>query len=169
MLSTLSVVAALGAMVQSISLSSAWNDDYRAARELGLQHHRPLAVFLGKGAFDWKQITREGQTNAGVQKLLAERYVRVYIDTDTAYGRELATSLGLAGSRGLVISDRTGDVMAFRHDGDLAAWEVAQRLARYSDPDLTVRTTESLAPPPAPVTQAVYQSYAPAFGGVCRT
>ena len=87
---------------------------------------------------------REGQADAGVQKLLAERYVRVYLDADTEAGRQLAATLGVSGQHGLVISDRSGGVMAFRHDGDLPAQDLARRLEKYADPDLTVKTTETV-------------------------
>jgi hypothetical protein len=44
---------------------------------------------------------------------------------------------------GLVISDRSGKIQAYHHDGGLAASDLAAKLERFADPDLEVQSTES--------------------------
>jgi len=167
MYSSFALMAVAGALLNNVSLSTAWVNDYRVGRELGQQQQKPLVVFVGQGGFDWKQITQEGQPDGQVQKLLAERYVRVYMDSRTEYGRKVADAIGVSGGRGLVISDRQGGMMAFRHTGELSAQDLARRLERYADPNLAVQTTETVNPP-APAAGSVPYYY-PSFGGACRT
>jgi hypothetical protein len=144
-----------------------WELDYRAARQLSEKKQRPLAVFLGSGAVNWQQITREGAYDAEVQKLLLQQYIRVYVDVKTDYGRKLAEMFGLNEDHGLFISDRTGGYMAFRHDGTASAKDLVRHLNRYSDPDHIVVTTETdRRTLIAPMTTANYQNI---FGQQCLT
>jgi len=165
MYSSIALLAMTACSLANIPVTPAWERDYSSARQVGGKAQKPLVVFFGSGTVNWRQITREGKPDADIFKLLSEQYIRLYVNGETAEGRSLAKAFGLNGARGLVISDRTGDLQAFRYDGDLAAQDLARCLARYGSPNHVVSTTEGNVAPPAPVT------YQPAFGsvGVCRT
>jgi hypothetical protein len=64
---------------------------------------------------------------------------------------------------GVVISNRTGEVQAFRRAGEVPAGELAKELVNHADDSYVAR---KLAPPPAaaPV-QPVYQPIYGGFGG----
>jgi hypothetical protein len=141
---TMMVLAATSPEIGSKSLR--WENDYRQARSVAISAEKPLAVFVGKGADGWKKIVRNGQLDADSQKSLAERYVIVYVNQDTNAGRKTAEAFELSGKQGLVISDRTGKLQAFRLEGDLTCSDLSQRLTRYSDPTFVTVTTETNAP-----------------------
>ena len=162
--SSIALLALWGALVPQVNrLSLNWEQDYRQARATGVRVQKPLAVFVGTGADGWKQLLREGNLDAELRKTLVDRYVPVYINQDTDDGKQMAELFGLSGKHGLIISDRSGGAMAFRHDGDLTAKDLARHLTRFSDPDHVVTTTEygggAPAPAPAPTSAGViYQN-----------
>jgi hypothetical protein len=117
-----------------------WQENYTAARKMGREEHKPLAVVIGSGAKGWEKISKDKLT-ADVQKLLAESYVCVYIDASTAKGESLAKAFSL--SQGLVISTRDGEEQAFRHSGQISSSELEVSLKRYST-DFISTTTETL-------------------------
>jgi hypothetical protein len=135
-----------------------WEQDYRQARTVGSRLQKPLAVFVGKGADGWKQLVREGTLDAAVRKTLAERFVPVYINQDLEAGQQMAEAFGLSGKLGLIISDRSGDVMAFRHEGNLDGKDLARHLKRLADPDHVVVTTETNEQPVVVQPATIYQS-----------
>jgi hypothetical protein len=157
--SSITLLALLGSIAPQITkLNLSWEQDYRQARTVGTRDNKPLAVFFGSGTDGWKQILRDGPLDRDSRKLLSERFVLVYVNQETDAGKSLAEVFDLAGKRGLVISDRTGGLMAFRHEGDLELKELTQHLTHYSAPDYVVTTTDSNKPAlvytaPAPVYQ----------------
>jgi hypothetical protein len=72
--------------------------------------------------------------------VLADKYVCVYLDAEQS--QRLVRDLGI-NNAGLVISDRTGSVQAFHHNGRLTSAELAQQLRRFGDPNLVVSNTVS--------------------------
>src|SRR5438046_6003696 len=118
MYSSIALLAMTACSLANIPVTPSWERDYSTARQIGEKTQKPLVVFFGSGSVTWRQLTREGKPDADIIKLLSEQYVRVYVNGETAEGRKLAQAFGLTGSRGLVISDRTGDLQAFRYDGD---------------------------------------------------
>ncbi len=176
MYTSIALIAMAGMLANHLPVAPAWEHDYRMARQIGEKAQKPLAVFVGSGSANWRQLTREGQYDAEVAKLLVEQYVRVFINVEDPEGRKLAQAFGLSGTRGLIISDRTGDVQAFRHDGDLAAKDLARLLTRFGSPDFVVYTTETGAivptaavPYQGPVYSYPYQQPSLNGFGVCRT
>ncbi len=173
------VWAALSAVaVAAEAPAPSWRDDYSAARREGAAQQKPLAVFLGAGKAGREKVAREG-LGAEARRLLAQRYICVHVDTATERGKSLARSFEVPGGVGLVISDRTGDLQAFRHEGALSENDLKDYLERYSAADRVATTTEThgstrtsfYAPPPS-VTSPVFQGwsqpsygYAPAFSG----
>jgi hypothetical protein len=88
------------------------------------------------------------------------------VDTGHPSGRELVEAFALPAGTGLILSDASGRVQAFRHAGTLPTRELERLLRKYADPGYVVHTTETVAsrpapapapppPPPAPATAPV--------------
>jgi hypothetical protein len=149
-----------------------WHRDYAKARQVGARAEKPLAVVLGTGESGWKDLGRDGGLGEKARQLLADKYVCVYIDTSTKAGERLARDFEIPGGKGLVLSDRTGELQAFAHEGDLANADLVRHLQKYADPNHVVRTTEtnparvsyySPATTAPATTQPYYPSAQPAF------
>jgi hypothetical protein len=137
-----------------------WVRDYDRARQLGRDRQKPLAVFLGSGPVGWRLLSRDGRLGDEAKRILAAEYICVYVDTNAAAGKRLAAAFEIQQGPGIVISDATGNLQAFRHAGELAGDELVRRLRRYAAPGRVVRSTEGsreagvilpahYAPPPA--------------------
>jgi hypothetical protein len=152
--------------------SPSWLTDYNSASKQVVSAKKPLAVFLGSKA---DTLSRDGQLSSDAKRILADNYVCLHIDPATAQGKSLASAFELPSGLGIVISDRSGKVQAFRHEGDLANADLVRYLTRYSDPNYVVRTTESNPGERVsyyPPSQAPVSSYCPTCsscsGGRCR-
>jgi hypothetical protein len=166
---------ALSAVLGTATASSApaWQHDYRLARELGELEHKPLVVVIGSGSTPWAKLARATEQDGTINPTLRNHYVCLFVDTDTADGKKLAQSFAMDGP-GLVISDRTGEVQAFRRTGEVPTTELAQTLNTHAD---DVYVARKLAVPAAPAAQPVHyqptQFVSPVFGGfggaACRT
>src|SRR5437879_4067608 len=77
-----------------------WTSDYGQARKHGAAQNKPLAVFLSPGKDSWQKVSLVGGLGSEVEKLLAERYVCVHLDTATTAGRQLASNFELSGDLG---------------------------------------------------------------------
>jgi hypothetical protein len=114
------------------SKSPTWLKDYSQARKQGAAQSKPLAVFLSPGKDGFQKLVREGKLGETSRKVLADSYVCVHIDTTTANGKRLAGAFEMSDGVGLVLSDRSGETQAFRHNGTL------------SDADLTAHLQSNL-------------------------
>jgi hypothetical protein len=119
-----------------------WSQDYTSARKQAIAEKKPLAVFLAPGKGAWDKIGRDG-VSADANSVLGSQYVCVHVDTSTSPGKVLAEAFEIPSGLGIVISDRTGDIQAFRHEGDLANQDLVRYLERYSDPTRVALVTES--------------------------
>jgi len=146
MFASFAMMVVLGLSPEIGSHSLKWDHDYQHARSAAINASKPLAVFVGAGAEGWRKVVHDCCLDSAAEKTLADKYVVVYVNEDTDAGRKVAESLQLSGKPGLVISDRTGKLQAFRQEGDLSAADLSQRLTRYADPTFIVTTTESNAP-----------------------
>lgn len=120
-----------------------WQNDYAQAQKLGTTEGKPLAIFMSTGKAGYNKLSRDGELEGEVKQLLTAKYVCVYLDTTSEYGKQLASSFEMPTGLGIVISDRTGGMQAFRHEGDLSASALKGYLQRFSDPSLVVRSTVS--------------------------
>lgn len=120
-----------------------WSTDYPSARQQSEAAGKPVAVFIGSGANGWQKLSRGSEVGAELRQFMAANYVCVYIDTATETGKSLATAFEVPDGLGIVISDRSGALQAFRHEGDLAQQDLDRYLRRFADPSLVIRTTES--------------------------
>jgi hypothetical protein len=107
---------------------------------------------------------------------LAEHYVCVYVDTEQSSGENLASAFDISEGPAVVISDPTGSVQAFRHEGELTNQKLGQYLRRYADPERKVDSTETVATQrvsyypqqavtPPPVFSPPFMNFAPTMGG----
>jgi hypothetical protein len=135
--------------------SPVWQSDYQEANQQGQNEKKPLAIFVGSGKKGYEKLVRHGKMNARIEKLLAEHYVCVYANTKKKAGKRLAKQFRL--QKGLLISDRTGKILALRHTGPVASKALKRYLTKYADPNLEVKKTEKhgakkrrpvAAPPP---------------------
>jgi hypothetical protein len=103
-----------------------WRSDYSSARKLGAEEKKPLALFFAPGADGWSKVSRDGKLGKETEKLLSGQYVPVHVNTSTEAGRKLAASFEVNSGTGLIISDRSGRLMAFFHDGNLSSSALTQ-------------------------------------------
>jgi hypothetical protein len=172
-MSTSVILFALSGMLAPsvVSGEPAWMKEYATARQLGRMQEKPLAVFFGSGKAGWEQLSRDGRLPKEAKRLLAKNYVAVYIDTAGQTGRRLAGAFNVPPGPGLVISSRSGEFQAFRHEGDLDSETIARYLRRFSDQNGEVTRTETNPPPRVsyyPQPEAYYPppgGFAPAFDG----
>lgn len=136
---SLAAVAVAGLLASgSIETAPAWQTDYRTARSQAAEQKKPVAVFIGAGTVG--KLVTDGVISDAAAKTLKTEYVCLYVDTTTPAGKDLAKAFGL--DRGLVISDRTGDLQALRHTGPVSAADLNGYVAKFST-TTTVVTTES--------------------------
>ena len=144
----------------ALSRDPNWAPDYAKALTLSAQSRKPVAVFVTNG--DLKHLMKGDEFGLDTAKALRSNFIAVRVDTTTDIGKKQAEAFGL--SEGVVISDRTGGVIALRHEGPLPAAELNGYLTQFSGQS-TVVTTEyrsSVTVQPQPVVQpATYTQ--PAF------
>jgi hypothetical protein len=125
----------------SSSENPTWHQDYSEARKLGQEEKKPLAVLVGSGQAGYADLCKHGEISDAVRKLLAKHYVCVYADVTTAHGQKLAKALAITSGKGVVLSNRTGDLQAFFHDGDLSAADLTRAIEHFADAKVVVKTT----------------------------
>ena len=157
---SISTLAALVTLVTAAAPTApSFQSSYARAVTLASEQHKPVAVFIGAGEAGYAKLVADGSLPAEATKTLQSQYVCLYVDTTTASGLELAGQFKM--SEGLVISDRTGGVQAFRHIGTITAADLTTTVRTFADPGVVVNTTvQTGAPVAAPVMAAPV--YAPA-------
>ena len=123
--------------------SANWESSYGQGQQQAAAQKKPLVVVFGPGANGWTKVVKAEAPAQEVTKLLAEKYVCVFVDTNSPHGQKLAQDFGVAGGVGMVISDRNGSSQAFWHEGDLANDRMIHYLAKYADPSVIVSQTET--------------------------
>jgi hypothetical protein len=161
--SILAIVLSGSLIPVDIAKTPSWLTDYSKATKQGLQANKPLAVVVGTGADGWQKLGKQGKLSDQANEILASEYVCLYVDTDTLHGKRLAEAFEMPDGPGIVISDRTLEHQAFRHEGNLSNRTLVGYLERYADPDLVVRTTET-----NPGTEIQPAYYPPVFYRVMR-
>jgi hypothetical protein len=168
------VMLALAGSSPGLVSKVAWESSYADASRHGSQEKRPLAVFLGHGSNGWDGFSKEGELSPGAQRLLEKHYVRLYLDLSKPDGQRLASAFDMKEGPGLVLSDHSGEMQAFRHEGTLSNADLEQKLRKYADPERAVVRTEtnrsveaqtSYYPPQYAPAPQYYAPAAPAWGG----
>jgi len=153
------------AVAASSGAAPHWQSDYRQALTLAAQQGKPMAVVLGRGEAGWDALVSEATLSAAAPAAARDAYVWLYVDTATDRGRKLAADFRADGPA-LILSDRGGNVQAFRHQGRLSGDSLKTVLTRYSEPAREVRRTETH---PSPIAAPVYGPVRPncASCGTC--
>ena len=137
-MNTAFVLATLTSLVLGVSPTTpTWNGSYSQAQEEAAGK-KPLAVVFGSGQDGWTKLVRSEES----KKLLNDQFVCVYVDLSSDSGKKLARSFAITGSSGVVLSDRSGAVQAYWHNGDLADANLSRSLRKFGDPQVVVTTTE---------------------------
>lgn len=134
---------ALTGVTAEVEKAPSWQNDYSSACKQCETDQKPMAVFIGSGKAGWDKLGRDGSLDNEAKKILADKYVCVYVDTSIEEGKKLAQSFEMPNGPGIVISDRTGKLQAFRHEGDLSNKTLVSYLDRFATPDRVVRMTET--------------------------
>lgn len=132
-----------GAPAMDDTRSVEWLRGYAAAYQKGQREHRPLAVFFGKGATGWDQLSRDGSLGEEARQALRESYVPLYVDLGTEDGRKLAADFKVQAAPALVLTDRSCENLALRYAGTLAAGDLRRCLVKYADPNRVARATDT--------------------------
>jgi hypothetical protein len=127
----------------AVSGKAAWLDDYGTALKQVQKENKPVAVIISFGPSGWEKLSRQGELGKEIHEILANQYVCLYVDTSEEKGKRLAADFEITGGPGLVISDRTGKLQAFWHEGNLGNGDLVRFLQRYSDPQVVTRGTET--------------------------
>jgi hypothetical protein len=147
---TLAVVALAGAL--NASPTTGWRTDYAQAMAVAAAENKPMAVLIGQGTDRISRLVNEGAISGEAARLLRESYVSVYVDTETASGKELASKFAI--SEGLVISGPGGGTQALRHTGPVNGAELTQDLGQFAKAG-TPTTTITRSATPAVITGPV--------------
>jgi hypothetical protein len=169
---TLAVLALAGGLSagNAPSPSPSWQKDYAQALAVASSELKPVAVFIGHGTTTPTKMVVDGRIPTEAARLLRDKYVCVFIDTDTPAGKELAGRFAV--TEGLVISGPGGQVQALRHSGAVEGADLTGKLTQYAttgQPATTATTgvVPAAAYQPAPVYQPAVPTYrvAPAYYG----
>lgn len=125
----------------------AWRESYSDGQQEALAQKKPLVIVFASGSNAWSKVIRDQQPSPALNQLLKDRYVCVFVDTAKADGKRLAENFAIASDVGMVISDRSGSLQAFWHQGDMPSQSVAHYLQKYADPNVVVTGTETTAAP----------------------
>jgi hypothetical protein len=134
MFTAMAMVALLG----NLPNNAGWLEDYSAAQAKVTVAGKPMAVFVGSGKAGWESAVRDGFDPA-VSRLLAEKFVCLYVDASTDKGRTLAAAFQV-GNRGVVLSDRTGRTQAYSAAGTISRTELSRALVAYGDVEVAQKT-----------------------------
>jgi hypothetical protein len=150
------MVALTGLPGGVMSTAPKWHTDYAIAQKEAESAKKPLAVFLAPGGAGYDKVARDGGMNSEVRRTLATEYVCVHINSAEANGKRLAAEFEMPSGLGIIISDRTGTVQAFRHEGDLGNRDLGRYLVKYADPNRVPIRTESNPGDERPVIRSTY-------------
>ena len=139
MYTSVTLVALSGFLIAAPNENGPSWRDYRTGAKQGKEQRKPLAVFFGSGKQGYQQVSSDGKLSKEMRDILTQKYVCVYVDTSKEADQRWARAFRL--ETGLVISDSSGNIQAFRHDGTLGNRDLKRYLERFSDPDLEVQST----------------------------
>jgi hypothetical protein len=128
----------------NLSTAPTWQNDYRTATAQVSASGKPMVVFVGQTGPE--SVIREGAFSPEMNRLLAQKFVCVYVNTSKTEGLELAKAFQI--NKGVVISNATGTSQAFSLAGDVSAAELTKTLLVYQDVKKDVKKTETVVKDP---------------------
>ena len=138
---TLAVIALAGGLSAGNIPSPNWQKDYAQALAVASSEGKPVAVFISQGNATPGKVVTEGPIPSDAAKLLRDKYVCVYLDTQTTSGKAMATQFAL--SEGLIISSPGGKYQALRHSGSVSGTDLTGTLTRYAGAGTPAATVSS--------------------------
>jgi hypothetical protein len=153
---TSALLFALVMSAPAVKATPTWLTDYGEAQRLGVKEGRPLAVFMAPGKEGWRKLAREGKLGSDALKQLAEGYVCVHLDTETEYGKKWMNAFNMPSGLGVVLSDRSGNIQAYRNEGSLDESDLTRTLERHSGKTV-IRTSNYPETSDAP--RVIYERY----------
>jgi len=169
-LTSLTAMAVAGTLSANIAGQPDWAESYGKALSKSGAQQQPVAVFIAPGGL--AKLTDGSDLGAETLKVLKSSYVSVQVDTTTEEGKKLAAAFGV--SEGVILSDRTGQTVALKHEGKVKPTELNGYLTKFADQKVNMTTEIHVAG--APVAAPSYQPYQvqPQFypysgGGYCPT
>lgn len=145
--------ATLALVLAGHAPTNKWMDDYAVGYRQASSLRKPLAVVVGRGTAGWQNLEAKGAMDAQIQRTLSDKYVCVYVDATLEKNKSLVQQLQTGENGGLVLSDTTGQYVAFRHVGTMTKDHLEGTLKRFS-------VEQQPAPAPA---------MAPVHGGTCAS
>lgn len=138
MFTTSMTAAVIAGLFASGSLASQpdWTESYGRAMAQAGEKQRPVAVFLSAG--DLTKLTNGKNLGTDALKSLKSNFIPVKVDTTTEEGKKLATAFNM--TQGVVISDRSGKLVALRHEGEVTPEQVSEYLAKFEKVETVVNT-----------------------------
>ncbi|VTS00204.1 thioredoxin domain-containing protein [Tuwongella immobilis] len=134
-----------------------WQSDFATAQAMAREQHKPLAVFFTP-TVGVEQVKLGAAFSANVYETLASDYVCLVVNVDTPAGKALLPMFRMPSTGGIVVSERSGDFQAFRHEGDLIVSAFEARLVKYAAADYVYTATESNPGHEAPAAAAPAQT-----------
>jgi len=142
---TLAVLALAGGLGSGVIPSTpSWQTDYAQALTRASEARKPMAVFIGHGADAHMKMLAEGKISLEAAKLLHDSYVCMYLDADSANGKEMAGRFEI--SDGLIISSPGGSLQAYRHNGAVTGSDLTKQLTQYASAGQPTTTVNAGAP-----------------------
>ncbi len=138
MFTTSMTAAVIAGLFASGSLASQpdWTESYGKAMVQAGEKQRPVAVFLSAG--ELTKLTNGKVLASDALKSLKSNFIPVKVDTTTEEGKQLATAFGM--TQGVVISDRSGKLVALRHEGEVTPEQVSEYLTKFEKVETVVNT-----------------------------
>lgn len=130
-----------------VAATTQWQTDYNTAKQLALNQHKPMAVFIGEGSEGWKKLSPGSSFDGIINETLANGFVALYVDKSTDSGKALAEVLEVRDHEGLVISDKGVKLQAFAHSGTVPESDLVAVLSKFSHDTEPVKETANLARP----------------------
>ena len=147
----------------SLAGSPEWSESYgKAMAQIG-EKRKPVAVFLAAG--ELSTLTNGKGLGTDALKSLKSNYIAVRIDTTTEDGKKMAEAFGL--TEGVVLSDRSGQQMALKHEGQLSPEQLSEYLTKYASVETAQTTDHRSAAVPVQYYQPVqYQQNRPVMNAI---
>jgi hypothetical protein len=137
------MITVLGSMLLAgQSATPTWQKSYSQARLQSSAQSKPIAVMFGSSSNGWMNVVKDAAPTEEVTRLLTDKYICCYVDTTSPKGKQLAENFGITADTGMVISDRTGQLQAFWHQGDMSSNDLTSCLTKFST-DRPITTTET--------------------------
>jgi predicted transcriptional regulator len=159
MFATLMALALSQGVAAKPGAAPVWNTDYRQARALAIKEQKPMAVVIGQGESGWDKLFSDSDFATTVSAEQRNAYVWVYLDLSQDAGKKMAANFELTKGPALVLSDRGGNLQAYRRAGAIEASAIRKVLNTYAEANRVIKNTEEAGEIAPKVYQSNYQPW----------